>query len=550
MLVLAGCGVGLALGRQSGAQPGATCSGGVRTLNVAVTPELAGIVTEVARTVDARRDGACTRTRVTARSSSEVASAEVASSLRRSPAPAVAVPDVWIPDSSSWLRRSAVGALRLPARRQSVARSPIVVAVAAQAAASLGWQSRTVDLSPLLGGNSAGRPADFYLPNPQGSAAEAGALLSLQATAARRADGAAALTAALLGHVGSAGGQDPARPFTAPSGGGATAVAASEQQVWAHNRSTAAVQPVVAAYPSLSAGSLDYPWVVLARSRQAQADAARLLAGVIGPKGRDLLLAAGFREGHGSGGPVLTSRFGVNGAIPAGPAPRGDDVDRALGTLDVVRQGSRILAVIDVSGSMGEPVPGAGGATRLDLTKEAAVRGLGVYPDDTRIGLWAFSTHLTTRTDYRELVPIGPLAARSGAVSGRQRLGGALAALQYVRGGGTGLYDTALAATRRVRAEGEPGRVNSVVLLTDGKNDDDHGIGLARLLTHLRAENDTGRPVPLITIAYGAQSPVGALRAMSIATGGGTYVAKDPRQVGQVFLEAIQQRACRPTCDQ
>ena len=541
-LVLAGCGVGLALGRQTGA----TCSLGVRTLTVAVTPELAGIVTEVARTVDAARADACTRTRVTASSSSDVAT-----SLRTTgPSSKVDVPDVWIPDSSSWLRPSAVGAQRLPTEHQSVARSPIVVAVAGQTATSLGWHSGTENLSPLLDRDPAGRPADIYLPNPQGSMGAAGALLSLQATAARRADGPAALTAALLGHVGSADGKGPAPQLTAVSDGRARAVAASEQQVWAYNQSAAAARQVVAAYPSLSASSLDYPWVVLARARNVRADAARLLSAVVGHQGWDLLLAAGFRVGDGSGGPVLTSRSGVNGAVPAGPAPRGNDVDRAVGGLDVLRQGTRMLAVVDVSGSMGELVPGAGGATRIDLTKQAAGRALGVYPDDTQIGLWAFSTHLTPSTDYRELVPIGPLGARSGGTTGRQLLGGAVATLQHVPGGGTGLYDTALAATRRVRAGWEPGRVNSVVLLTDGKNDDDHGIGLAELLVRLHAENDPRRPVPLITIAYGAQSPVDELSAMSAATGGATYVAKDPRQVSQVFLEAIQQRACRPNCGQ
>ena len=91
--------------------------------------------------------------------------------------------------------------------------------------------------------------------------------------------------------------------------------------------------------------------------------------------------------------------------------------------------------------------------------------------------------------------------------------------------------------------------MNSVVLLTDGKNDDDHSIGLAGLIERLIAENDPLRPVPLITIAYGADSPVGALRAASAATGGATYVASDPEQVQQVFLAAIGQRSCRPSCD-
>jgi Ca-activated chloride channel homolog len=542
-LALAGCGVGLTMGRHTEA----TCSDGVRTLRVAVTPELAGIVTKVAKTVDAAPRGpACTKTLVTARSSSEMAA-----SLRRTGrSPSAEAPDVWIPDSSAWLRRSAVGRLDLPTAFQSVARSPIVVAVARQAAAGLGWNSRTVDLNPFLDGNAAGRPADLYLPDPHGSAAAAGALLSLQATADLRADGPAALTGALLGHVGSAGGDQSEQQFTVLAGGRPEAVPASEQQVWTYDRSAAAAKQVVAAYPSLHASSLDYPWVVLARARPAQEDAVRLLAAVIGHQGQELLLSAGFRDRNGIGGPALTSALGVDRTIPAGPAPRGDDVDRALKSLDVLKQGSRMLAVIDVSGSMGELVPGAGGATRLDLTKKAAGRGLGVYPDDTEIGLWAFSTNLTARTDYRELVPIGPLGERAGGLTGRQELGGALAKLQHVHGGGTGLYDTALAATRRVRENWEPGRVNSVVLLTDGRNDDSHGIGLSELLTLLRAENDPQRPVPLITIAYGEQGPVSALRAMSAATGGATYVAKDPRQVRQVFLEAIQQRACRPACEQ
>ena len=540
-LVLAGCGVGLALGHQTGTD----CPGGVRSLTVAVAPELAGIVTEVARSVDAGPGGACTHMLVAARSSSAVAT-----SLRSEGASGggKSRPDVWIPDSSSWFRRSAVGALPLPTRAPSVARSPIVIALAPATAVRLGWGSGRVDLSPLLEGDSAGRPADLYLPDPQSSAVAAGALLSLQATAARKPDGQAALTAALLGHVGSAIASGSTQPFKALLTPGATALAASEQQVWAHNRSAAPAGPVVAAYPALGASSLDYPFAVLAQGRQTAADAGRLLAALRGRVGGDLLHAAGFRAVDGSGGPVLSSRFGVNGTIPAGPPPRAGDVDRALATINVVKQGSRMLAVVDVSGSMGDLVPGAGGANRIDLTKDAARRGLGLYSDDTQVGLWAFSTHLTATTDYRELVPIEPLGGSPGAITGRQRLAGALAALQYVPGGSTGLYDTALAATRRVRAGWQPGRVNSVVLLTDGKNDDDHGIGLAELLLRLRAENDPRRPVPLITIAYGAQSPVGALRAMSAATGGATYVARDPRQVQQVFLEAIQQRACRPNC--
>ena len=539
-LVLAGCGVGLSLRQHSGAD----CPGGVRTLTVAVTPELAGIVTEVARSVDADPSGVCTHMVVAARTSSAVAT-----SLRAAgQGGGKGRPDVWIPDSSSWFRHSAVGSVAIPAHAASVARSPIVIALAPATAVRFGWGSGRADLGPLLNGDSAQRPADLYLPDPNSSAVAAGALLSLQATAQRKPGGTAALTAALLGHVGSAVAGSATQPFKALMTPGATALASTEQQVWAHNRSAAPAEPVVAAYPALGASSLDYPFAVLAQGRQVTADAGRLLAALRGRVGGDLLHAAGFRDVDGSGGPVLSSRFGVNGTLAAGLPPRADDVDRALATISVVKQGSRMLAVVDVSGSMGELVPGAGGATRLDVTKAAARRGLGLFSDTTQVGLWAFSTHLTAHTDYRELVPIEPLGGSPGAISGRQKLAGALATLQDVPGGSTGLYDTALAATRAVRSGWQPGRVNSVLLLTDGMNEDAQGIGLAELRRRLRAENDPRRPVPLITIAYGAQGPVAALRAMSHATGGASYVARDPRQVQQVFLEAIQQRACRPTC--
>ena len=203
-----------------------------------------------------------------------------------------------------------------------------------------------------------------------------------------------------------ADGDESAGPFAALAGGRAKvvparAVPASEQQVWAHNRS-AAPRQVVAAYPSLNASSLDYPWVVLARDREAQEDAVELLAALIGQHGRKLLLAAGFRDGNGIGGPALTCDLASTGRFRPGRRRAGDDVDRVLRSLDVLNQGARMLAVIDVSGSMAERVPGTGGATRLDLTKQAAVGGLGVFPDDTQIGLWAFSTHLTPSTDYRE----------------------------------------------------------------------------------------------------------------------------------------------------
>ena len=116
-------------------------------------------------------------------------------------------------------------------------------------------------------------------------------------------------------------------------------------------------------------------------------------------------------------------------------------------------------------------------------------------------------------------------------------------------GGGTGLYDTTLAAFRTVRVGYDPARINSVVLLTDGRNrDDDIGIGLPTLLRTLRAEFDPAQPVPIITIGMGPDANMAALRRISETTGGKAYSALDPNDIETVFLDAMIERRCRPEC--
>ena len=122
--------------------------------------------------------------------------------------------------------------------------------------------------------------------------------------------------------------------------------------------------------------------------------------------------------------------------------------------------------------------------------------------------------------------------------------------LRPIPDGGTGLYDTTLAAVRAVRAAWDPARVNAVVLLTDGDDTDADGISLDQLLSTLQSEEASGQPVPVITIAYGDSVGAGAqsLAAISAATGGAAYQASDPSRIRDIFLDAVGQRACRPDC--
>ena len=107
------------------------------------------------------------------------------------------------------------------------------------------------------------------------------------------------------------------------------------------------------------------------------------------------------------------------------------------------------------------------------VTVAAARRGLALFDDSWAIGLWTFSTKLDGNRDYRELVGIGPLSAQ------RSELERALPQVRPKDGSRTGLYDTVLAAYKEVQDGWEPGRVNSIVLFTDGKNEDDPGVSAA-----------------------------------------------------------------------
>ena len=136
----------------------------------------------------------------------------------------------------------------------------------------------------------------------------------------------------------------------------------------------------------------------------------------------------------------------------------------------------------------------------------------------------------------------GRLDARVGGESQRQALGGALAELPGLTYGGTGLYDTTLAAVRAVRAGYDDEAVNSVVLLTDGRNEDPGSLALPQLLHTLRAERDPARPVAVIAIGVGPDADAEALSRIVAATGGRSYVARNPAAMGKVFETALLSR--------
>ncbi len=520
-LVVGGAAVALAAGVTvvaQGSEASAACDPGRVLLRVVASPDIAGVVARLADGV--RDDEGCPRVDVRAETGADVLTA-----LGRSTAP----PDVWIPDSSLWVARAVEAQLVSPTGSESIASSPLVLAVPAALQDRLADGAGTLAWPAAVAALAAG---DLVLHVPAGGAGTAapstvGALGALAAAVHGQPDARAALTRLLRAVQ-----VDPRPESTGTSAlaglAGDGAVAVPEQAVRSRHGEPGA--PAVAAVHPPGGTPFDYPFTTVHAAAGPGSDAGRLLAALRSPRGQQALRAEGFRGRD------------VAVAVP-GPAAAAD----LLGTFEAVRRDARLLAVLDVSGSMAAPVPGAGGSTRLDLALRAVAAGMELYPDATDVGLWSFAEDPGGGQDHQELVPIAGLT--DPAPGGRAALSLALTQLRAVPNGGTGLFDTALAAVRAVRAGWDPARVNAVVLLTDGADTDAHGIGLDELVATLRAEQAPGRPVPVITIAYGDDSGAEALAAISAATDGAAYQTSDPGRILQIFLDAVGQRACRPACE-
>ncbi|MEU8076912.1 VWA domain-containing protein [Catellatospora citrea] len=542
------------------AEPG--CSGEA-PLTVAAPAELAPALQETAAALTAQKaevDGACIAVQVKAADPADVAAAVAA--LRGlsltgvgQPSGSTEVPDVWIPDSATWLARVSAAAPNTAVQESpSIARSPIVVAMPEPIATGLGWPAAKLTWPALLQQMTAGTKLHVGIVEPTRDSAGLSGLLAMAQAAGTSANAQAATTGALrsLAAGRSALRQDVLARF--PRAGDPAAIASglsaaplSEQAVIAYNAAKPPV-PLAGLYLEPAPIALDYPYAVMPGIEpERHATAARLLEALQTPSFRDRLAKIGLRGPDGGFGAGATTPRGAPEVMGA-PAPAASPtaatttaaVERILSTWVAVTLPARMLAVIDVSGSMLQQVATANGATRAQVTLEAARRGLGLFDDSWAVGLWTFSTELDGSKDYKQLMPIGPLS------SNRTKMLSTLAAIQPKPTGDTGLYDTILAAYQTVQKDWDPGRVNSVVLMTDGDNDDANGISHDALLNKLKEIADPARPIQVVILTIGDVS-TDPLNKITKLTGGGVFSAKDPAKIGEIFLKAISLRSTQPS---
>ncbi len=290
--------------------------------------------------------------------------------------------------------------------------------------------------------------------------------------------------------------------------------------------------PLAAIYPSDGTLVSDHPFTVLAWADDAKKQAAADFLGYLrGAEQQQRFAEQGFRSADGKAGGQITRDNGVlpDVQLNALTPPTPPVLDKLLASWAQLRKPANVLLVVDVSGSMSGGVEGTG-KTRLDLAKQAAVSSLGQFAETDKVGLWMFSTRLDGPRDYLQLVPIGPMSSNRGPL--RDRLDG------LVPTSGTGLYDTSLAAQEYLRENLDPKAINAVVVLTDGKNEDQGGISLDNLLGELQSE-DAGTGVRLFTIAYGGDADLSVLKRIAEATDAAAYDSSKPDTIDQVFTAVI-----------
>ncbi len=501
-------------------------------------------------------------------------------------------PVIWSPAASSWgavlnQRLASRGrAPMAPSDAQPFMLTPLVIAMPEPMAAALGWPDKPIgfaDIAALAtdpnGWASHGHPewGPFRLgkTNPNFSTSGLSALIAQTYAAAGKTTGLSAedltnptvvdfnsriessvvhygdITMTFLNNWFRADRRGTALTY-------ASAVAVEEKSVIDYNLGNpdGVLQPgeeprpprikLVSIYPSEGTLFSDNPFFVLDAdwvSDDERAAATSFERFVQEPANQKKVLAYGFRPGNPSVGvsDPIVRRNGVDPDQPQTlldvPAP-----EVMVGLLDqwaTNRKSARVLLVMDVSGSMGDAAGTDDYQTKLDLAKDAAVEALDEFKSDDGVGLRVFSTQLGPAADqsFLDLQPVDAIGPN------KERLTRSIGGLTPVAG--TPLYDVARSSFSEMVDAYDPARINAVILLTDGVNDDgrtsDDPAQLKALLEVLRnaSSGENATPVRMFTISYGSDADTSALASIAEASNGAAYNATDATAIRRVFAQVV-----------
>jgi len=546
----------------------ARCGGAPVELAIAASPEQAPVVESLAEKwqEDAPEiDGRCAELSVRAVQSAEVASSLTPNWEADSEDPRI---DVWMPDSSVWIKSAAARpdvTAMVSGRSTIVAKSPVVMALPKPMAEALGWPDKVISWAELAKARVAGttwarfqhaewQSLKIGVGDPRASFPALGTLLSVadadgnnnvtepelgNALVLARASTVEALTSdtffsKMRQVTNEQAGLKDAGPFPA-----------TEAQVAAYDNAKPKV-PLVAINPEEGTVFADYQYLVLKADwvdSVRQKVAAEFLSFLQGEEATKAYGQAGFRD------PQLSTQYAVGLDIDLGlgsqstsaarELPDIKSVEQTVGFWTALQRKANLLAVIDSSGSMAEPAPDGSG-TRMQVVQQACLRADALFSPQSYVGSWRFSTELDGGKDYEEMVPIGPVGGQLPDGTPRREALDASVYNDLKPEGATGLYDTLLAAYKFMQDHWlADNRLNLLVMMTDGQNQDPDGISQQELIQQLRATADPDKPIQVLIIGYGPDADLNELTTITQAVGGKAYPARTGADIEKVFLATL-----------
>ncbi|MBI4944169.1 MAG: VWA domain-containing protein [Actinobacteria bacterium] len=573
-------------GTVAAAQAVIGCRGPATPLVVAASADKAALMTRFGAEFSRSgqdSEGRCIEVTVVPKSSGAAATALAAGWSARDGAQ----PDVWSPTGSIWLplledrlvkaQRSSL--IPTPDDVPHLASSPMVVAMPRPMATALGWPDRPIGWADLLTLASSGKGWGTYghpewgrfslgKTNPNFSHAGLEGTVAAYYAAVGRTSGlrskdiSSATTRRFVAGVeqsvvryGDTTTSFQSDWLRADDKGQAlqyiSALVTEENLVPSYNEGNptgdpalvgkhpAPKVPLVAVYPKEGTFVADHPYAVLSApwvtpEKRLAADA--FLTYLRSPDVQKKWQENHFRDANGRAGSDGLAQGVIPeepGRVLSPPSPR--ITGEILDSWAELRKTANVISLVDVSGSMAEPVPGSS-TTRLDAAVEASQASLELFTDHDEVGLWAFSGGVRGKQDWQELVPVGPM---DGAVGDQVRRDALAAALGELRpNGDTGLYNSVAAAYQSILDGYRDDRINAVVVLTDGRNDADGGLDLPGLLELIRSISG-GRQIRVITIAYGPDADAESLAEIARATKGASYVAATPADIPKIYSAAL-----------
>lgn len=494
-------------------------------------------------------------------------------------------PSVWSPASTVWTDRVAsIAGDRVVEGAESFTKTPVVFGVPESMARALGYPADPVSISDIHdlvqdpdGWGSVGKPmwGSFKIAktNPNSSTTGLSTILMQSYAAADKTQDLTSddVTAAEdfsrvfesgAIHYGDTTGKVLQNLADRSTGGGSSyvsAIALEETSLYNYNignPDSHTVQPgevltppeekLVAVYPSEGSMWSDNPAVVLNTdwvTPEQRVGAEAFVDFLHSAEAQQVLPKYGFRPLDDSidVSEYLNDDVGIDPSQPAItlPQPEPAVVSTAIDQWAAIRKPSAVLQLIDISGSMDEGI--GDGRTRLEGAIEGSTATLGQVRPTDEIGVWAFTTGLSTEiagTRAEGVAEVRPFAELGGD---KETLQNDIGDLIHSQRAGTPLYDAIDTAYEFMKGEAETGRINAIVVLSDGE-DTDSRVRLESLIQKVNADQKEGgnnKPVRIFAIAYSDGADIESLEKLARASGGQVFDATDPTKITETFQSVM-----------